>query len=441
MVDIKDEVEALIGPIDLLDQDPQDDGFLTFWAEQIVAGNMTVNEVETLLADMAYLKPVIDRAINRTLDPTDDNDSGILSFWAGEVTRIMNDEGLTHQEALLQVEQIIKDTYNLGEVTFYMTDDEVIFFDNNGNILYTYVAPDDPNGWEYAPQFVLISEDDSKAIIIIGKSPDPLDDDLYNYLARGFMTIEIDLINKTENDLSAIIGEESNRWPTEVFLTGDNKYLALVYYSIDNAWDGTNVGYFRNGHIIFFDLENKTIINEVWAGGSQVEPPPFGANGIAEPYDAILSPDGTRLYMSAGSRVTIFDMGTGLELAFIEDHGKSLYISDDGKILSIIRFDDTEVKYNVADLDNIYQVEDIPSEIMEALIPYVEPLIGADFDQENGEHMGFLSYWAERADSEGLQSIKDLLSAMAAVLANVESLIGNIDLFDEHDPGNGFLAS
>jgi len=88
----------------------------------------------------------------------------------------------------------------------------------------------------------------------------------------------------------------------------------------------------------------------------------------------------------------------------------------------------------------LHQGEVILTPTQEALIPYVEDLIGETFDVDNPNHMGFLSYWAERADIEGLQGIKDLLDAMANILPSVENLIGPIDLFDENDPGNGFFT-
>ncbi|MDD5614312.1 MAG: glucoamylase family protein, partial [Candidatus Omnitrophica bacterium] len=79
---------------------------------------------------------------------------------------------------------------------------------------------------------------------------------------------------------------------------------------------------------------------------------------------------------------------------------------------------------------------------MAAILPYVEALIGGmNFFDTNYEDNGYLSYWGERAVTEGSASIIALLQAIAAILPSVETLIGRpVDLFDGSDPANGFLG-
>ncbi|RKY37825.1 MAG: hypothetical protein DRP73_01085, partial [Candidatus Omnitrophota bacterium] len=68
---------------------------------------------EMLLSDMGYLKPLVERGIGRVLNLFDSDDSGLLSYWANEVQRLMQEEGLSHEEALARVEQRIRETYNI----------------------------------------------------------------------------------------------------------------------------------------------------------------------------------------------------------------------------------------------------------------------------------------------------------------------------------------
>ncbi|MDP8234057.1 MAG: hypothetical protein P9M06_04570, partial [Candidatus Saelkia tenebricola] len=425
MAEIADEVEALLGGLNFFDNNPQDDGFITFWAQEIVAGNITVNEVETLFSDITYLKPAIDRALNRTLDPTDENDSGILFFWAGEVTRLMGDEGLTHQEALLRVEQAIIDAFNLSEVTFYMTGDEVVFFDGDGNIIYTFTLPEDEGIGEFNPKFILISPDDSFAIVVWEAISHTSWITSHHQDHYSFNATKIDLVGKTEQKLPDF--SEKAGYIKDVVMTENGKYLMLSY----QPWQRLP------GQVIFFNLEtNQEIANTALRGGPEVS------------VDMMLSPDNTRLYvLSDHAFVMIFDVYTGEVLATIEtpwyytyNWEGTTYISDDGNILTVVGEDGIEVQYNVTDLNNIFKIENVSPEIIEALIPYIEALIGAPYDENNPQHEGFMMFWAEQAVAGNLQDVQDLLGAMAGILPQVEALIGVVDLLDNNTDDNGFLS-
>jgi hypothetical protein len=386
-----------------------------------------------LLSDMAILKPLIERGIGRSLDVFDPDDSGLLSFWADEVQRIMQDEGLSHDDALAKIVQKIKDTYNFqGNITFYMNDDEVVFFDKDGNIIYTYKLPDDLEHTEYKPLYVLISSDDKIAGIIWERIEHSSDINPHHPDRHYFYVTKLDFSNLQVTNI--IEGEYGN--VRRALMTTDGNYLMLGY-GTDSLPD----------KVMFINLANNSqITTENILGGP----------GIV--VDMILQPDDTRLYViSDEGYVTIFSPQTGDVLAEIATpwyennvlnwKGK-LYISDDGKILTIVDKDGNEVKYDVSDLNNIHQIEEIPEEIKQALIPYIEQLLGS-YDENNPQHQGFLNYWGQQVldlinqglpQDEAVAKITQLLDNMYQIKPEIEALVGKIDFLDDDYSDNGFIS-
>ncbi len=422
MIAIKPEVEALIGEIDFLDNDYNDDGFITYWAERALRDGLETTEM--LLSDMGYLKPLVERGIGRVLNLFDSDDSGLLSYWANEVQRIMQDENLSHDDALAKIEQTIKDTYNIqGNVTFYMNDDEVVFFDKDGNILFRYQLPEDLDHTEYRPLYVLISPDDRHAVIIWERIEHTSQMDPNHPDRHYFYYTKIVFGNNPRIDviMGNFYGEVNH-----ALMTPDGNYL-MIGFSDDSLPD----------KVMFINLTNN----------SQIATTPL-RGGPGRIVDMISAPDSKRMYLiSDNACVTIFDPQTGNVLATIETpwyytsnwEGK-LYISDDGNILTIVDKDGNEVKYDVSDLNNIHQIEEIPPEILQALIPYVEQLLGVPFDEDNPQHQGFLTYWGQRAVKEGLENIENLLQAMITIKDEVEALIGEIDFLDNDYNDDGFIT-
>jgi len=57
-------------------------------------------------------------------------------------------------------------------------------------------------------------------------------------------------------------------------------------------------------------------------------------------------------------------------------------------------------------IDLILQPEPV---VYDELIPYIEDLLGIVFDEDDPQHMGFLTYWSQQADIEGLANIEHYL--------------------------------
>jgi hypothetical protein len=106
-----------------------------------------------------------------------------------------------------------------------------------------------------------------------------------------------------------------------------------------------------------------------------------------------MSPDGSTLFSCAGERVTLFNMVSGRERWWgieknrlcIFDSGKELSISDDGDILTIVRYDGSEVRYNVGSPGvAIFEVG-----LKVSVIDYLSGLLELDFDEGDVRFLSF----------------------------------------------------
>ncbi len=142
------EIEELIGEINFFDNNYEDNGFLTYWAEQALTRG--VGEINMTLYIWKRLLPYIEEYEGRELDLFNPDDSGIVSYWEGEVRRLMQEEGLELEEAI----QRVIDTLSGGTSTasfLYQTSEKVLnFFKDN-------VGIDPETGLPYS--FITITRD------------------------------------------------------------------------------------------------------------------------------------------------------------------------------------------------------------------------------------------------------------------------------------------
>ena len=89
MAQIKGEVEALIGEVDFLDNNYQDNGFITYWAEQALKKG--VNYIKRHLYIWKRLFPAIEQKLERELDLFNPEDTGTIDFWANKVAELMEE--------------------------------------------------------------------------------------------------------------------------------------------------------------------------------------------------------------------------------------------------------------------------------------------------------------------------------------------------------------
>ena len=404
MVAVRGAVENLIGKVDILNAPYEDNGFLTYWAEQALV--LGVPKVNQILYTWKQILPAIERFEGRKLNLFNPDDSGIVSFWAGEVQKLV-DGGMGLEPAIAQVIQLI---LNQGQVILTPTMEALIpyvepligaTFDVDNPLhmgFLTYWAERaDAEGLQGIKDLLSAMADVLDAVEnLIGKV------DILNapYEDNGFLTYWAErALAEGAAKITALLNAMANIRPAVEALIGP----------ID-LFNGDDPG---NGFLTYWAeralAEGAAKINQVLYIWGQLIPSIETYEGRA--LDLFNPDDSGIVSFWAGEVQKLVEGGMGLEPAIAQ-------------VIQLI----------------LNQGQVILTPTQQALIPYVEPLIGATFDVDNPLHMGFLSYWAERADTEGLQGIKDLLSAMAAVLPAVKNLIGNINLFDENDPGNGFLT-
>ncbi|MDP8234740.1 MAG: hypothetical protein P9M06_08120, partial [Candidatus Saelkia tenebricola] len=105
MADVRASVEALIGNVNFMDQQYNDNGFITYWAEQAVEKG--AGYINQHLSIWKRLLSYIEDQEGRALNLYDSEDGGILSHWAVEVeTRV--DGGMSLENAINEVIQLIQ---------------------------------------------------------------------------------------------------------------------------------------------------------------------------------------------------------------------------------------------------------------------------------------------------------------------------------------------
>ncbi|MDP8216131.1 MAG: glucoamylase family protein, partial [Candidatus Kaelpia imicola] len=95
------EVEELIGTVDFFDNDYEDNGFITYWAQEAVSNGAGV--INQGLYIWKRLLPHVEAREGRNLNLFIGDDAGILSFWMNEVLKLINEEGLELEEAIQKI--------------------------------------------------------------------------------------------------------------------------------------------------------------------------------------------------------------------------------------------------------------------------------------------------------------------------------------------------
>jgi len=140
MAEIAEEASSVI-EIDLFDDDYGDSGFLTFWAQQIVSGEREVGEVEQILVNMGQIldndydgntTPEIVELIGE-IDLFDDNydDNGFLTYWAERAI----DDGIDYVNRHLYIWKRISPT-----IDYYVIEGPIDFYNPQHTGVVSYWA-------------------------------------------------------------------------------------------------------------------------------------------------------------------------------------------------------------------------------------------------------------------------------------------------------------
>ncbi len=155
------EIEELIGAVNLFDTNYDDNGFLTYWAQQAVPGG--VEEVEKGLYIWKRLLPYVETHEGKTLNLFDPNDSGIISYWEGEVRRLIQDEVLGLEESIQKVIDTLTGGTNTASF-LYETSEKILQFFQNGiginaetGLPYSWITST-KDGKIYQPDYTSISD-------------------------------------------------------------------------------------------------------------------------------------------------------------------------------------------------------------------------------------------------------------------------------------------
>ncbi|MDP8216801.1 MAG: hypothetical protein P9L98_05750, partial [Candidatus Kaelpia imicola] len=148
MAEVKDAVEALIGPVDILNPPYQDNGFLTYWAEKATSGNESFifdNEEYIINWSIQYVKDFLavvkdlNTILESPIDYYDPNSMGMITDWIHYVLIVKGvkpgDSG--YNTLLQEVKQRIED---LPEIIAQLMPSVISLFNELG---LTY---DDSNG-------------------------------------------------------------------------------------------------------------------------------------------------------------------------------------------------------------------------------------------------------------------------------------------------------
>jgi len=403
MAEIKTSVESLIGKVDLLDNAYEDNGFLTYWAQQTM--DKGTDYIKQHLYIWKQLLPYIEEAEGRKLDLFNPDDGGILDYWAQEVEKKI-DEGMNLENALQNIVQLIQ---NGGGEGLTSTQEALIPYVET--LIGTSFNQDDSQQMGFLSYWAERADKEGLGNI----------QNLLSAMADIKPNVEalignIDLFDKNDPGNGFL-----TYWAEKALSDGVANTKALLSAMADIKPNVETL----IGNIDLFDKNDPgNGFLTYWAEQALAK----GADNINQ-----------TLYIWKQLIPTIEQFeGKTLDLFNPDDSGMVSYWAGEVKT----RVDgDMSLENAIAEvIQLILNPGGVLTSTQEALIPYIEALIGTSFNQDDSQQMGFLSYWAERADKEGLQDIKDLLDAMANIKSSVEALIGNINLFDENDAGNGFLT-
>jgi hypothetical protein len=125
----KPEFEELIGKINFFDHHYDDNGFLTYWAEEALKDG--VEEVERRLYIWKRLRPYVEEEEGRTLNLFDSKDAGILSYWSFEVEKLIA-QGKPLETAIQEIIDKLSSGHSLSSF-LYETSEKILYFFKDGN--------------------------------------------------------------------------------------------------------------------------------------------------------------------------------------------------------------------------------------------------------------------------------------------------------------------
>jgi acyl carrier protein phosphodiesterase len=429
--------------VNLLDDDHQDNGFLSYWAEQAIEKG--VDYIKQHLYIWSRLIPAIEQKLERELDLFNPDDTGIVDFWANRVEELMEQEGLDLETAIQRVIEMIlqPEPTVYEELIPYIEQLLGVPFDENnpqhmGFLTYwsQRAVEEGLENIENLLQAMIDIKNEVEALIgqINFLDDDPADDGFITYWAQrasqeGTNKVKqlLQAMAQILDEVEALIGDINlldNNPQDDGFLTYWAEYANDV--GIDNVRELLSYMAELKPHLENLVGEIDLLDNDYddnglltfWAQYAQQNGLQKTTNiidnmvRIKDEVEALIGP------------VDLYDHQYG-------DNGFLTYWAEYALDVGI---------------DRVEQLLNAMAEIK----PEVENLIGEiDFFDNNYDDNGFLTSWAEYAISEGIQKTKDILSNMKAILENdwdgngipeIVELIGEINFFDHNYEDNGFLT-